>query len=293
MGYGHELANYGEYSGAPSEDQTFEYARTILKLMGSVKLHDHGDGGSAAGGGGGEATTAAGQVKGKVLIIGGGIANFTDVAKTFTGIIRALREASAMLHEHNVSIWVRRGGPNYQEGLRLMAQLGEEIGVPIHVYGPDTHITAIVPMALGVEDVNHLRVAPELHPAPSMDIFSPPAAQKPAGGAAAPAHAGAGGKPPVARTMTPSSSFSMGELPPHVIPRADRSGSSEGPTPSAARTASPGASGGIAFGSKREGSDTQISKMLEVADPAAPYNLFTPTTRCLVYGTAACGAGDA
>ena len=28
-----ELANYGEYSGAPSESQTFEYAKTLLKLM--------------------------------------------------------------------------------------------------------------------------------------------------------------------------------------------------------------------------------------------------------------------
>ena len=27
--YGHELANYGEYSGAPTEGQTYEYAKTI------------------------------------------------------------------------------------------------------------------------------------------------------------------------------------------------------------------------------------------------------------------------
>ena len=43
-----------------------------------------------------------------------GIANFTDVAKTFTGIIRALREEVHILLEHSVSVWVRRGGPNYQ-----------------------------------------------------------------------------------------------------------------------------------------------------------------------------------
>jgi ATP citrate (pro-S)-lyase len=30
-GYAHELANYGEYSGAPTEDQTYEYAKTISK----------------------------------------------------------------------------------------------------------------------------------------------------------------------------------------------------------------------------------------------------------------------
>ena len=28
-GFSHELANYGEYSGAPTEGQTYEYAKTI------------------------------------------------------------------------------------------------------------------------------------------------------------------------------------------------------------------------------------------------------------------------
>src|SRR6185312_9962233 len=45
-------------------------------------------------------------------------------------------------------IFVRRGGPNYQEGLRLVRQLGDDLGVEIHVYGPETHITEIVPLAL-------------------------------------------------------------------------------------------------------------------------------------------------
>ena len=58
-----ELANYGEYSGAPSEQQTYEYAKTILHLM----------------------TTSAKHPDGKILIIGGGIANFTNVASTFKG----------------------------------------------------------------------------------------------------------------------------------------------------------------------------------------------------------------
>jgi hypothetical protein len=49
-----------------------------------------------------------------------------------------------------VSIWVRRGGPNCQEGLRMMRKLGPKLKVPIHVYGPETHITAIVPLALGL-----------------------------------------------------------------------------------------------------------------------------------------------
>lgn len=33
LGGASELANYGEYSGAPSEQQTYEYAKTILGLM--------------------------------------------------------------------------------------------------------------------------------------------------------------------------------------------------------------------------------------------------------------------
>ena len=33
MGGTSELSNYGEYSGAPSESQTYEYAKTILSLM--------------------------------------------------------------------------------------------------------------------------------------------------------------------------------------------------------------------------------------------------------------------
>ena len=88
---------------------------------------------------------------GKILIIGGGIANFTNVAATFKGIIRALKEYKAPLITHNVRIFVRRGGPNYQEGLKAMRLLGESLGVPIKVYGPDTHITEIVPLALGIK----------------------------------------------------------------------------------------------------------------------------------------------
>ena len=51
--------------------------------------------------------------------------------------------------EHNVSIFVRRAGPNYQEGLRVMREVGASLGITIHVFGPETHMTAIVGMALG------------------------------------------------------------------------------------------------------------------------------------------------
>ena len=125
LGYMNELANYGEYSGDPNEEFTYLYAKTILDLMTKKK-----------------------NPKGKFLLIGGGIANFTDVANTFKGIIRALKEHQKQLQENQVRIYVRRGGPNYQEGLAQMRQLGESIGVPIEVYGPETHMTKIVSMAL-------------------------------------------------------------------------------------------------------------------------------------------------
>uniref|UniRef100_A0A3Q3EEZ1 ATP-citrate synthase n=1 Tax=Labrus bergylta TaxID=56723 RepID=A0A3Q3EEZ1_9LABR len=121
-----ELANYGEYSGAPSEQQTYDYAKTILSLMTREKHPD-----------------------GKVLIIGGSIANFTNVAATFKGIVRAIRDYQGPLKEHEVTLFVRRGGPNYQEGLRVMGEVGKTTGIPIHVFGTETHMTAIVGMALG------------------------------------------------------------------------------------------------------------------------------------------------
>jgi len=51
----------------------------------------------------------------RALLIGGGIANFTDVAATFNGIIRALKEREK-LKASRMHIYVRRGGPNYQSG---------------------------------------------------------------------------------------------------------------------------------------------------------------------------------
>lgn len=131
FGYANELANYGEYSGAPTETQTYEYAKTILKLM----------------------TDSAVSKDGKVLIIGGSIANFTNVASTFRGIVKALTEYARLLQEHNVSVYVRRGGPNYQEGLRIMRDLGGRINLPIYVFGPETHMTAIVAYALKMREI--------------------------------------------------------------------------------------------------------------------------------------------
>lgn len=129
-GFGHELANYGEYSGAPSPEETYCYAKTLFGLM--TRYH-HPDG--------------------KVLLIGGGIANFTDVSATFSGLCRALELYVEEIKDHNISIWIRRAGPNYIDGLRKVKAVGVQLGLKLKVYGPETHITAIVPMSLGLQDV--------------------------------------------------------------------------------------------------------------------------------------------
>ena len=36
---------------------------------------------------------------------------------------------------------------------RLMKELGSALDVPIHVYGPETHMTAIVGMAMGKREI--------------------------------------------------------------------------------------------------------------------------------------------
>jgi ATP citrate (pro-S)-lyase len=129
LGFAHEIANYGEYSGAPSTEHTYEYAKTLISLM-----------------------TRQSRGDGKIFIVGGSIANFTDVAATFAGLIKAIKAYSDVLKAHNVQIWVRRAGPNYQEGLQMMRECSNQTGLDIKIYGPETHITAVVPLALGLED---------------------------------------------------------------------------------------------------------------------------------------------
>lgn len=42
-------------------------------------------------------------------------------------------DQESKLKAARMSIYVRRGGPNYQRGLAKMRALGEEIGIPIEV----------------------------------------------------------------------------------------------------------------------------------------------------------------
>ena len=71
-----------------------------------------------------------------------------NLLATFKGIIRALSEYQRLILAHGVRIFVRRAGPNYQEGLRLIRSVGEDLQLDMHVFGPEMFVTGIVPLAL-------------------------------------------------------------------------------------------------------------------------------------------------
>src|SRR6476660_892490 len=83
----------------------------------------------------------------KNIIVGGAIANFTDVKKTFGGIINGFRKAKSEGKLTGVKIWVRRGGPREKEGLDAMRALKDE-GFDINVFDRHTPLTDIVDQAL-------------------------------------------------------------------------------------------------------------------------------------------------
>lgn len=45
-------------------------------------------------------------------------------------------------------LFVRRGGPNYQQGLAAMKVVGQELDLPVEVYGPDSSMTGICAKAI-------------------------------------------------------------------------------------------------------------------------------------------------
>lgn len=115
---GGKLANYAEYSGDPPDWAVEALTDKVCSLPGI-----------------------------KNIIVGGAIANFTDVKKTFGGIIAGFRKAQSDGKLDGVKIWVRRGGPREKEGLDAMRALRDE-GFDIHVYDRHTPLTDIIDMAL-------------------------------------------------------------------------------------------------------------------------------------------------
>lgn len=124
QGYGKQLANYGEYSGNPNAEETYEYTKQLLSLL------------------------LKSSAKRKVLFIGGAVANFTDVAKTFAGVIKAIDEVAAKLKAEKVKVFVRRGGPNQEAGLAQMEKTLAKHGLLGAVHDPRTPLTVAVTEAL-------------------------------------------------------------------------------------------------------------------------------------------------
>jgi len=115
---GGKLANYAEYSGDPPDWAVEVLTDKVCSLPGI-----------------------------KNIIVGGAIANFTDVKKTFGGIINGFRKAKSEGKLKGVKIWVRRGGPREKEGLDAMRALKDE-GFDINVFDRHTPLTDIVDQAL-------------------------------------------------------------------------------------------------------------------------------------------------
>jgi ATP-citrate lyase beta-subunit len=123
-GLGKEIANYGEYSGNPSKHETYLYTIQVLELI------------------------LASKAKKKVLFIGGAVANFTNIADTFDGIILAITEYSDKLKEHDLTVYVRRGGPFQEIGLKRINDLLIKYELLGGVYDPKTSIPEAIDRAL-------------------------------------------------------------------------------------------------------------------------------------------------
>ncbi len=119
---GGTIANYSEYSGDPPSWAVEALTEEVCSLPGVSNI-----------------------------IVGGAIANFTDVKATFAGIISGFRKAKDEGKLDGVKIWVRRGGPNELAGLAAMRELKDE-GFDIEVFDRYTPLTDIVDMALGKQE---------------------------------------------------------------------------------------------------------------------------------------------
>jgi len=118
------IGNYGEYSGGPTAEETYLYTNEVIRQL------------------------ALSSAPHKAIVIAGGVANFTDVRKTFSGVIQSLKEQLTVLHEHNVKVYVRRGGPNETEGLAMMKQFLESNNLYGSVQGSDAILTDVIHEAL-------------------------------------------------------------------------------------------------------------------------------------------------
>jgi hypothetical protein len=119
---------YERTVGGPSGEETYLYTNAVLRAA------------------------FASRAPKKAIIIAGGVANFTDVKKTFTGIIRSLKENLDPLHEHGFKVFVRRGGPNEVEGLAMIEKFLKDNNLFGSVHGSDAVLTTVIHEALEAVD---------------------------------------------------------------------------------------------------------------------------------------------
>ena len=118
------IGNYGEYSGGPTREETQLYTEAVLGQI------------------------FQSNAPRKAIVIAGGVANFTDVKKTFAGIIDALKKYLDELKSAGIKVYVRRGGPNEKEGLALMEKFLKEHDIYGSIHGSDAVLTTVVDEAL-------------------------------------------------------------------------------------------------------------------------------------------------
>ena len=123
------IGNYGEYSGGPTREETQLYTEAVLRQA------------------------LQSNASKRAIVIAGGVANFTDVRKTFAGIIDALSKQIAALQKAGIKVYVRRGGPNEREGLALMEKFLKQHDIYGSIHGSDKVLTIVVDEALEYVDV--------------------------------------------------------------------------------------------------------------------------------------------
>lgn len=100
-------ANYTEYSGNPPREKVYSLAKIVLSKP---------------------------RLRG--LWVAGGVANFTNIADTFHGIVDALDEIKPAY-----PIVVRRAGPNEEEGMRLMRECAKRNNLQMKLFGKETSMS--------------------------------------------------------------------------------------------------------------------------------------------------------
>ena len=120
LGFADEIWNYGELSGNPNRDFTKAYTRTLLEQM------------------------LENKISWKYLIIAGAIANFTDIATTFAGIIDILEEKQEEILKQKIQILIRRWGINETKGLQLIKTACEQLNIPCKIADSSEYMTDIL-----------------------------------------------------------------------------------------------------------------------------------------------------